>query len=574
MSPDPHHSEILRSGPKAWNAWREKNPNTVPDLTGISLTSSERQLGPTNGGPLNLKAAGLRESHLRFATLSTADLQAADMSGADLMHARLDQANLSTVNLSNARLDHADFAGATLTKVNFCGASLRFATLSTADLQAADMSGADLMHARLDHANLSAANLTDACLDYADFAGVNLSKVNLCGASLQHAKNLTQSQIKESTGSASTILPPHLQGSVPWSPARNPTIDLRPRPRLTADVNVPHISSRNVQRWRVGAFFIGVALVITAFVWQHMNETAPLDTLGEQRGSEQSLTETNASLDAGDQELRQTAPEALTEEQAADERRPTADPELPPMPSGASIVDQTGSSPEQQPAPDTDKAIVSGETNASDNAERSKAFGPNEHAPGGLKEGHEAASSEPSEATAILSAEVPAASSRHAIVPDLPSEVSEASDLVSGGPPRHGTVPDFVSAESPTTNPQSTPAAEQPPEAASTPEPSAAALFNDSLPHPAVTALLPSSAIERDVHAALSSVVETPPTQPVRNPARAHPAKGQNIENPGARTAIRANAQTVLPSNAETPPTPIRNPARLGFRETLHLRRD
>ena len=289
MSPDPHHSEILRSGPKAWNAWREKNPNTVPDLTGLSLTSSERQLGPTHGGPLNLKAAGLRESHLRFATLSTADLQAADMSGADLMHAQLDQANLSAVNLSNARLDHADFAGATLTKVNLCGASLRFATLSTADLQAADMSGADLMHARLDHANLSAANLTDACLDYADFAGVNLSKVNLCGASLQHAKNLTQSQIKESTGSASTILPPHLQGSVPWSPARNPTIDLRPLPRLTAEVNVPHINSRNVQRWRVGAFFICVALVITAFVWQHMNET---------------LTETNASLDAGDQGLR------------------------------------------------------------------------------------------------------------------------------------------------------------------------------------------------------------------------------------------------------------------------------
>jgi uncharacterized protein YjbI with pentapeptide repeats len=541
LSPDPHHSEILRSGPKAWNAWREKNPNTVPDLTGLSLTSSERQLGPTHGGPLNLKAAGLRESHLRFATLSTADLQAADMSGADLMHAQLDQANLSAVNLSNARLDHADFAGATLTKVNLCGASLRFATLSTADLQAADMSGADLMHARLDHANLSAANLTDACLDYADFAGVNLSKVNLCGASLQHAKNLTQSQIKESTGSASTILPPHLQGSVPWSPARNATIDLRPLPRLTAEVNVPHINSRNVQRWRVGAFFICVALVITAFVWQHMNET---------------LTETNASLDAGDQGLRQTAPEALTQEQAADERQPTADPELPPMPSGASTVDQTGSSPKQQAAPDTDKAIVSRETNASDNAERSKAFGPNEHVPGSPEEGHEPASSEPSEAAALVSAEAPADASRHAIVPDLPFEARS---------PRHGT-----------TNPQSTPTTEKPAEplAVNTPESSAAALFGDTLPPPAVTSPLASSATEGDVQAAISSSADTPPAPPVRNPVRLHSAKGQNIEKPGARAAISANGQTALPSNAENPPKPIRNPTRQGVRATVHWGQD
>jgi uncharacterized protein YjbI with pentapeptide repeats len=102
---------------------------------------------------------------------------------------------------------------------------LRFATLSAANLEAADMSAADLAYARLDRANLKAANLSYAVLDYADFAGTNLSKVNLCGASLQHAKNLTQSQIKESTGNASTILPPHLQGSVSWSPARSPTIE-------------------------------------------------------------------------------------------------------------------------------------------------------------------------------------------------------------------------------------------------------------------------------------------------------------------------------------------------------------
>ena len=78
---------------------------------------------------------------------------------------------------------------------------------------------------RLDQADLSAANLKNARLDYADFAGAKLSKVNLSGACLRHAKNLTRSQLEESTGSVSTILPPHLQGSVPWSPVISPTVE-------------------------------------------------------------------------------------------------------------------------------------------------------------------------------------------------------------------------------------------------------------------------------------------------------------------------------------------------------------
>jgi hypothetical protein len=120
---DPDHAEILRRGPKAWNAWREKNPSTVPDLAGIALKLSERQMGPVSGGPINLKSARLQDAFLRFATLSAADLEAAEMSGADLVHARFDGANLSAANLRNALLDHANFSGANLTNVNLSGAS-------------------------------------------------------------------------------------------------------------------------------------------------------------------------------------------------------------------------------------------------------------------------------------------------------------------------------------------------------------------------------------------------------------------------------------------------------------------
>ena len=51
------------------------------------------------------------------------------------------------------------------------------------------------------------------------------------------------------------------------------------------------------QHWRGAALFIGVTLVISAFVWQHMNEAVPLDTSGAQRGSESSsLSQNPASI--------------------------------------------------------------------------------------------------------------------------------------------------------------------------------------------------------------------------------------------------------------------------------------
>jgi hypothetical protein len=272
---------------------------------------------------------------------------------------------------------------------------LRFANLSTADLQAADMSDADLTHARLNQANLSAANFTNARLDHADFAGASLSKVNLCGASLQHAKNLTKSQIEETTGNASTILPPHLQGSVSWSPAISPIIerhDLGPLPKGAANVDGPHINSYSVQHWAVAIFLISVALIITVFLWLHTNEAPPLDAFGEQKGS--------SSLDAGDQGLRTTAPEAPTKDKTTSEQRIITDPTL-----GASTVDQTASAPQQQLALETDEATASRETSA----------------PIELQ------------APALVLAETPPTALPHAIIPDLPPESSKPSTLVHPG---------------------------------------------------------------------------------------------------------------------------------------------
>ena len=119
------HIEILRHGPKVWNAWRDQNPSQNPNLDHAALSLSERQLGPINGGPINLRSASMRRALLRFAGLSRANLEAADLSEAELVYARLDGANLAATNLSYAVLDYADLSGAILLDANLTGASLR-----------------------------------------------------------------------------------------------------------------------------------------------------------------------------------------------------------------------------------------------------------------------------------------------------------------------------------------------------------------------------------------------------------------------------------------------------------------
>lgn len=159
MAYDSNHVEALRRGPRFWNQWRAQNPSITPNLTGLTLRVTERQMGPISGGP---------------------------------------------VNFSFTRLRHA---------------SLRFATLTRANLEMADLSDADLSDARLEGANLSGADLSGALLERADFARAKLGGANLCGASLLDARNLTQMQIDEAIGDPLTVLPPHLARPKGWGGA-------------------------------------------------------------------------------------------------------------------------------------------------------------------------------------------------------------------------------------------------------------------------------------------------------------------------------------------------------------------
>jgi Pentapeptide repeats (8 copies) len=132
----------------------------------------------------------------------------ANLSGEWLMGQNLRGANLSIANLRDAYLTGANLSGAYLGIANLRDANLSGANLSGADLGEANLSGAAYLgDANLSIANLRGANLTGAYLGGANLSDANLSDANLSNVDLSDAKNLTQTQLDEACGSASTKLP-------------------------------------------------------------------------------------------------------------------------------------------------------------------------------------------------------------------------------------------------------------------------------------------------------------------------------------------------------------------------------
>ncbi len=158
---NPEHVAKLKKGVKAWNAWREENPEVRPDLSGADLRGAD------------LRGADLRGADLRGAVLNDANLGGADLRGAVLSDADLSGAILSGANLSGATLPSAD---------------LRIAGLRSTNLSDTILSDANLSDANLGDANLGGANLSGAIVCRADLSGANLGFANLYRADLSESK--------------------------------------------------------------------------------------------------------------------------------------------------------------------------------------------------------------------------------------------------------------------------------------------------------------------------------------------------------------------------------------------------
>jgi hypothetical protein len=176
---DPDHLNMLRKGVDAWwNAWRERDPSTTPDLHGAILVRE-------NLGNADLSAGDLSRAHLNFTNLSQANLRRAN-----LFEANLFEADLSGADLRGADLRGADLRGANLRQANLRRANLRRANLSKADLTtahliAAKLSGADLSRADLMGASLVNADITNADLTGCHIFGISAWNVTLSGGTRQ-----------------------------------------------------------------------------------------------------------------------------------------------------------------------------------------------------------------------------------------------------------------------------------------------------------------------------------------------------------------------------------------------------
>ncbi|WP_395647512.1 pentapeptide repeat-containing protein [Terricaulis sp.] len=115
--------------------------------------------------------------------------------------------DLFQIDLSYQDIANRDFSGSRVRQ-----ADLSLATADRADFRAANLSltnffGARLTGANLTDANLSGATLVGAYLGGARVSGAILRGANLSGAELDGAVGLTQSQLSEACGDATTTLP-------------------------------------------------------------------------------------------------------------------------------------------------------------------------------------------------------------------------------------------------------------------------------------------------------------------------------------------------------------------------------
>ena len=137
---------LLRSGVMTWNAWRDANTGTVPQLAGLDLhgttvTFQDNGDGSstptfTSNGPLT----SFSGYDLRGADLSRANLMTVDLTSADLTGAKLDGAILFMADPRRAKLDHASgryanleyakLTDASLIESNFSGSRCAFASFA------------------------------------------------------------------------------------------------------------------------------------------------------------------------------------------------------------------------------------------------------------------------------------------------------------------------------------------------------------------------------------------------------------------------------------------------------------
>lgn len=115
-------------------------------------------------------------------------------------------------NLFQADLSYAEGKKLNLEATRLRQSNLALSTYDDVNLKGADLSVANLFGARFNRTNFSNVNFKRAIavgtyFGSSNFSGANLTGANFSGADLAIAKGLTQSQLNQACGDASTRLP-------------------------------------------------------------------------------------------------------------------------------------------------------------------------------------------------------------------------------------------------------------------------------------------------------------------------------------------------------------------------------
>jgi hypothetical protein len=128
-------AQILQSGTAAWNAWRLRTNEAMPNLQGARL--AKRSLAGADLSYCDLRGADLSEARLGLCSLFGADLR-----GTNLRGATLNRADLRAVEMNeDTCLEEATFHGAALYGVCFQGVKTAGAHFDAADLTATQLEG-------------------------------------------------------------------------------------------------------------------------------------------------------------------------------------------------------------------------------------------------------------------------------------------------------------------------------------------------------------------------------------------------------------------------------------------------
>jgi hypothetical protein len=177
---NPEQLAILKQGVEQWNQWREQNSEIEPDLTGVSLVSTN--LSGARLGRANLGGANLTHANLRAAELVEAKLIGVKLLAADLTNANLRAADLKGASLRKAKLIRADLSSASLDYTWVVQPGAPIGKAYPTDLAEADLTATNLSHAELRGTNLSGANLAGTIFSGARVSGAHFDEVDLSAA--------------------------------------------------------------------------------------------------------------------------------------------------------------------------------------------------------------------------------------------------------------------------------------------------------------------------------------------------------------------------------------------------------